>query len=132
MARWDPGARERLARAALDLFAERGYDATTVADVVQRAGPTQSTLFRPFSDKREVLFAGGDEMAARLADATRDVPPGASALDGGPALLLALAGFFPAEHRAPARTRAAVIDAHPELRERELLKSLQLRGALEG
>jgi AcrR family transcriptional regulator len=64
MARWEPNARERLERAALALFAENGYDATTVAQIADRAGLTKSTFFRHFADKREVLF-GGQESADR-------------------------------------------------------------------
>ena len=59
MARWEPNARERLALAALELFAERGYENTTVIDIAQRAGLTKSTFFRHFQDKREVLFGDG-------------------------------------------------------------------------
>ena len=55
MARWEPDARERLVRAALDLFAEQGYDDTTVVQIAERAGLTKSTFFRHFPDKREVL-----------------------------------------------------------------------------
>src|ERR1700759_1712311 len=51
MARWEPNARERLERAALALFAENGYDATTVAQIADRAGLTKSTFFRNFADK---------------------------------------------------------------------------------
>ena len=58
MARWEPGARERMVLAAADLFAEQGYDATTVAQIAERAGVTKSTFFRHFPDKRELLVAG--------------------------------------------------------------------------
>src|ERR1039458_8546224 len=69
MARWEPNARERLVRAALDLFTEQGYDATTVNEIADRAGLTKTTFFRHFPDKREVLFAGQDVHARLLADA---------------------------------------------------------------
>src|ERR671930_505199 len=49
MARWEPGARERLVVAAVDLFTEQGYDATTVAQIAERAGVTRSTFFRHIS-----------------------------------------------------------------------------------
>src|SRR5580698_6266944 len=58
MARWEPDSQGRLAQAALDLFAEQGFDNTTVAEIAERAGLTERTFFRQFSDKREVLFAG--------------------------------------------------------------------------
>ena len=58
MARWQPGARERLVVATVDLFSEQGYDATTVAQIAERAGVTRSPFFRHFPDKRELLVAG--------------------------------------------------------------------------
>src|SRR5208282_4010488 len=66
MARWEPGARERMVLAAVDLFTEQGYDATTVAQIAERAGVTKSTFFRHFPDKRELLVAG-QEVLSRLA-----------------------------------------------------------------
>jgi AcrR family transcriptional regulator len=39
MARWEPGARERLVVAAVDLFNEQGYDNTTVAQIADKRGP---------------------------------------------------------------------------------------------
>lgn len=62
MARWEPDARERLVRAALDLFAEQGYDNATVTQIAERAGLTKSTFFRYFPDKRDVLAAGQDTL----------------------------------------------------------------------
>ena len=55
MGRWDPDAEGRLRTAALELFLERGYELTTVADIAERAGLTARTFFRYFADKREVL-----------------------------------------------------------------------------
>src|SRR5690242_4601605 len=62
MARWAPGASDRLQRAAMELFAEDGFEATTVAGIAGRAGVTERTFFRHFADKREVLFAGGEQL----------------------------------------------------------------------
>src|SRR5437660_5870424 len=59
MTRWEPNARGRLEQAALELYAERGFDETTVAEIAERAGLTERTFFRHFPDKREVLFSGG-------------------------------------------------------------------------
>src|ERR1700749_2999284 len=78
MPRWEPNARERLERAALALFTERGYDATTVAGIADRAGLTKSSFFRHFADKREVLFGGQDLLVQLFGDAIRAAPPAAT------------------------------------------------------
>ncbi len=58
MGRWQPDARGRLTEAAFELYGERGFEQTTVAEIAERAGLTERTFFRHFADKREVLFAG--------------------------------------------------------------------------
>ncbi|MFF7650590.1 helix-turn-helix domain-containing protein [Streptomyces sp. NPDC007983] len=130
MARWQPNASERLALAALDLFAERGYENTTVIDIAERAGLTKSTFFRHFQDKREVLF-GGDTMAELLAQEIAAAPATAPPLE---AVALALDAVgreaFTAARRALGARRRAVIAANPELREREALKGLRLTASM--
>ena len=126
MARWEPNAAGRLAHAALELFAERGYENTTVIDIAQRAGLGKTTFFRHFQDKREVLF-GGDTMNELLVEAIAAAPPTATPLEAV-AHALAAAGrevFTPARREFIAR-RQAVIAANPELQEREALKNLSL------
>ena len=130
MARWQANPRERLARTALELFADRGYDTTTVADIAARAGLTKSTFFRHFDDKREVLFGGRDDMVSLIAESVAAAPPGTPPTECVTAVLHALSRYFPAEQRPFAATRATVIAAHPELRERELLKGAQLTAAI--
>lgn len=130
MARWRANPKERLAYAALDLFTERGYDSTTVTDIVERAGLTKSTFFRHFEDKREVLFSGGEDLVGVLLRAVSEAPPGTTARVYLNLLVGALAGRFDPDTLAVAATRANVIRAHPELRERDLLKRAQLEAAL--
>lgn len=62
MARWEPNSHDRLRQAALDLFGERGYERTTVAQIAKRAGLTERTFFRYFADKPGVLFSGSEAM----------------------------------------------------------------------
>ena len=62
MSRWQPDARGRLERAAMELYRERGFEQTTVAEIAKRAGLTERTFFRYFADKREVLFWGAGEL----------------------------------------------------------------------
>ncbi|MBP0458562.1 TetR/AcrR family transcriptional regulator [Streptomyces montanisoli] len=133
MARWQPNAPERLVVAALDLFAERGYESTTVIDIAERAGLTKSTFFRHFPDKREVLFAGGGSMADVLAEGIAAAPDTAAPLEAVAHGLDAVGRevFVPAR-RAFATKRQTVIAANPELREREALKGIDLTAAMAG
>src|SRR5580692_53830 len=85
MSRWQPDARERLERAALQLFTEQGFAATTVPQITSRAGLTTRTFFRHFADKREVLFGGAETpgYAARMmADAPASADPMTLLADG--------------------------------------------------
>ncbi|CAN5200681.1 hypothetical protein BH09ACT12_BH09ACT12_35910 [soil metagenome] len=80
MARWEPGARERMVVSAVDLFTEQGYDATTVAQIAERAGVTKSTFFRHFADKRELLVAGQETLSQLLSDGIAEAPEDATPL----------------------------------------------------
>src|SRR5215468_8851818 len=76
MARWEPGARERLQAAALELFATRGFEQVTAAEIAQSVGLTERTFFRHFSDKREVLFYGQQQFLQAFVDGVDAAPPG--------------------------------------------------------
>jgi AcrR family transcriptional regulator len=130
MARWEPNARQRLERAALALFTEHGYDATTVAEIADRAGLTKSTFFRHFADKREVLFGGQDLLTGLFTEAIRAAPPSATTADCLAAALQAAAAAFTPDRHDLAPQRRAVIAAHSELQERELLKRARLASAM--
>jgi len=121
MARWEPDARGRLEQAALELFAERGFDATTVAEIADRAGLTERTFFRQFADKREVLFSGSDALRELLAESVAAAPASATPIEAVRAALEAVSGVLH-ERREIVPRRQSVIAAHPELRERELIK----------
>lgn len=123
MPRWEPNPRERLERAALALFAEQGYDDTTVEQIATSAGLARSTFFRHFGDKREILFGGQDELASRIAGSIENAPPGHTALEAIETAFVDLAAaVFTPERRDVAWRRASVVASNPELRERELLK----------
>jgi len=130
MARWEPNARARLERAALALFAEHGYDATTVAEIADRAGLTKSTFFRHFADKREVLFGGQDLLTGLFNEAILTAPPSATTADCLAAALESAAVAFTPDRHDLAPQRRAVIAANPELQERELLKRARLGSAI--
>jgi AcrR family transcriptional regulator len=122
MGRWEPDAVGRLRRAALELFAERGVEATPVAAIAERAGVTERTFYRYFADKREVLFGDQDDFVALFVDPVAAAPTDASPFEAVTAGLHHTVAFFPPERRAGSRIRGAVIADNPGLRERELLK----------
>jgi AcrR family transcriptional regulator len=130
MARWEPNALERLVRAAVDLFAEQGYDATTVNEIADRAGLTKTTFFRYFPDKREVLFAGQDMHARLLADAIAAVPSPATPLEAVRTALDALTAVFTDDRREFSARLRPVIAGHSELQERSALKRAKLAEAV--
>ncbi|MGI5231114.1 TetR/AcrR family transcriptional regulator [Actinoallomurus sp. CA-142502] len=132
MARWEPGARERMVVAAVDLFTEQGFDATTVAQIAERAGVTRSTFFRHFSDKREVLVAGQATLSRLLAEGIAQAPASASPLEAVAAgLERASSEMGPLNRDLGPRLKAAVA-ASAELRERDALKSIGLAAAMTG
>ena len=129
MARWEPNALERLRAAALELFEERGYDRTTVGDIAARADLTERTFFRYFTDKREVLFSGSEELEKLITSGVESAPKTMSPLEVVVEALAASSPMFETR-RANARKRQALIVANAELRERELIKFTKLAAGL--
>lgn len=121
MPRWEPDAPGRLTMAALDLFEERGYEHTAVADIAARARVTERTFFRYFTDKREVLFDNAHQLDQAVTEAIGKSPDGTSPLEVMIEAFAATSELFD-ERIDFARRRAAVITSHPSLHERELLK----------
>lgn len=130
MARWQPDARSRLAESALDLYEERGFEGTTVAEIAQRAGLTKRTFFRHFADKREVLFSGTDELERLIVDGIAGAPASDPPLDAVVAGVAATAEVFDADRQPYARRRAAIVGANSDLQERELIKMERLSAAI--
>jgi AcrR family transcriptional regulator len=130
MTRWGPDARGRLIQSALELYAKRGYDQTTVAEIAERAGLTERTFFRHFSDKREVLFAGSNDLRDLLVSAVAAAPSSAPPIEAVTAGLLAAGVVFSAERSDHSRRRQSIIAANAELRERELIKLAALASAI--
>jgi AcrR family transcriptional regulator len=131
MGRWQPGSRGRLAHAALELYGERGFEQTTVAEIAKRAGLTERTFFRHFGDKREVLFAGSDALQELLVGTVAAASPSLAPIAAVAAGLEAIAAVLE-PGRDFSRERQAIIAANPELQERELIKLATLASALAG
>jgi AcrR family transcriptional regulator len=130
MARWEPGARERLVVAAVDLFTEQGYDDTTVTQIAERAGVTKSTFFRYFPDKRDVLAAGQETLSLLLAEGIAEAPVGGTPLQAVAAGLERVSGAMGEMNRELGPRIKAAIAASAELQERSALKSVGLAAAM--
>jgi AcrR family transcriptional regulator len=127
VARWEGGAAGRLREAAMELYASRGFEQTTVAEIAARAGVTARTFFRHFADKREVLFAGSSVLEEGMVKALAEAPGGP--MDAVGAALDAAATML-GRDRHHSRQRQAIITATAELRERELMKMERLGAVL--
>lgn len=130
MARWEPGARERLVLAAVDLFSEQGYDETTVTQIAERAGVTKSTFFRHFPDKRELLVAGQETLSRLLSEGITDAAPERSPLDAVAAGLERASGEMGPMNRELGPRLKAAVAASAELQERDALKSVGMAAAM--
>jgi AcrR family transcriptional regulator len=130
MPRWEPQARDRLREAALELFLAHGFDNVTVAQITERAGLTRRTFSRYFADKRDVLFAGSEQLPGVLADAVGRTDPTLAPFE---AMLGALTevGDLLADQVQHAAERRAIVQASPELQERGRTKFAEATRALE-
>ncbi|WIE54759.1 TetR family transcriptional regulator [Curtobacterium sp. MCBD17_003] len=113
----------------MELYAAKGYDGTTTAEIAAAANVNLRTFFRHFPDKREVLFGGEEQARNALVDDILGAPAGL-----GPAEVLRRAFTHAAEalqHDADAAlARMNVVAATPALRERDLAKAAMLTEAL--
>jgi AcrR family transcriptional regulator len=129
MSRWSPNARGRLEQAAFELFLERGYEQTTVADIAQRAGLTERTFFRHYADKREVFFGGAAVLQTELLRVLAELPAALPAIEAVRRAIEAISAVMHGR-RALARDRQRLVEAHADLQERELIKRATLTTVL--
>jgi AcrR family transcriptional regulator len=129
--RWEPDSKGRLQRAALELYGERGYERTTVAEIAERAGVSERTFFRHFADKREVLFAGSTLVKDLLTSTLADAPRTSTPFDAMRRAVGAVGDLF-AGRLDDVRRRQSIIAASAELQERELIKLASWTIALAG
>jgi AcrR family transcriptional regulator len=84
-----PGLRERkkqktrdtIINVALELFAERGYEHTTIAEIAEAAEVSPRTIFAYFPSKEDILFCDVPEIQERFAQALEHRAEGVTALD---------------------------------------------------
>src|SRR6266498_1867332 len=123
-----PGLRERkkeqtrqaIAETARRLFAERGFDAVTVADVARAADVSQGTVFNYFPTKEDLFYGQMEDFEATLVEAVRDRVRGESVLEVFRRVMLESSGRLASEEVAEMiATAARLIAASPALRARE-------------
>ncbi|WP_062385717.1 TetR/AcrR family transcriptional regulator [Demequina iriomotensis] len=131
MARWKPDARQRLVVEALTLFAEQGYDETTVAQIAERAGLTRSTFHRHFADKRDILSAGHETLSRLLAEGVAEAPADAAPLDAVAAGLDRASSSMTTFNRELSHLIEAAIAANDELRGRNAMKAVGMSAAMD-
>ncbi len=121
--------RAEVTRRAVELFAERGYAATSTEQVAAAADVSRSTLFRLFADKEDLLFGLEDDLLAAAEAAVAEVPPEVPARDA-----VRVAAVRIAERVAPLRdllvTRERVLATVPALRARAAAKHRRWESAL--
>jgi len=116
-----PG-RTAVVAAAIDLFAEHGYDQTSVEQIAQAAGVSRSTFFRQFGGKEDVVFADHETL---IADARAYLSrphddPWAAVCDAS----MRVFRHFAADPDL-ARRRYAIVREVPGLRDREIVTAFR-------
>ena len=111
--------RSDIVDAAFRLFAERGYDATSVDDIAAAAGVSRSTFFRSYGSKEAVIFPDHDALVARVEDRLRSSHEDSGLAAVVDAVKLVLFHYVAEGDRA--RERYRLTSSVPALRERELL-----------
>jgi AcrR family transcriptional regulator len=102
--------RENIARVALRLFAERGYDETTIADIAEAADVSPRTIFSYYESKEDILFCDEGAFLEALAQKLRERPEGTTTIDAIREFLSSL----PAPHEE-ARLRKKIVTSTPAL-----------------
>jgi AcrR family transcriptional regulator len=111
-------ARETIAATARRLFAERGFDAVTVAEVAAAADVSEKTVFNHFATKEDLAFAGREEGIAQFVAAIAERAPGSSILDVFRAMTHTILDVFVAGGDEDLLAVATIIRGSPALRER--------------
>lgn len=119
--------RERLTRAAMALFLERGFEATTLDDIASAADISRRSFFHYFDSKEDVVFAWHEEITAALVAAIGARPASESMLAAAENAIAAMARQIePGEAIAMARLKRD----NPALQARDQVKYEQLERAL--
>ena len=119
--------REKLTQAAMALFLERGFEATTLDDIVAAADISRRTFFHYFASKEDVVFAWQEEASAALIAAVAARPAGESVLAAAENAIIVMAGQLdPGQVAALARLKRD----NPALQARDQVKYEKLERTL--
>ncbi|MHB8692833.1 MAG: TetR/AcrR family transcriptional regulator [Solirubrobacteraceae bacterium] len=110
--------REKIARVALELFAERGYEHTTLADIADAADVSRRTIFSYYESKEDILFCDEPVVYGNLKRQLDERPPDQTTIDVLREVLVASASLD-----ENARMRKSVIHSDPALRLSERARS---------
>ena len=102
--------RDAIVSAAMELFAERGFERTTIADIAEAADIAPRTFFGYFVSKEAVVFDDFDDVFASFAERLRTRPAGETAFDALRDWITAHAGELG-------------LDSHEQRRRRDLVRS---------
>ena len=125
--------RQQIFDAARRLFAQRGFDAVTVAEIARDANVSEVTVFNYFPSKEDLFYGGMQFFEERLLEAVRTRPRGESAIKALRRCLLESADGLQSRERIDAILRAAeIVSASPSLmaREREIVERYTRRLAV--
>jgi AcrR family transcriptional regulator len=111
--------RDRLVDAAFELFAERGYEQTTVDDIADRAGVGRTTFFRQYRSKEDVIFPDHDRLIAAVRDRLATSTESTAIVAVSEAVRLVLLRYVDEGERA--RRRYALTSSVATLRDREIV-----------
>ncbi len=120
---------EAIVAGARELFAERGFERTTVEQIAAAADISRRTFFRYFADKEELFFAEDERLLAVIHETLDGAPDGEPVLELARRATLALAAHSAADpERRLARER--LIAATPALQARRLAKTVRWEQAI--
>ncbi|MEU1970655.1 TetR family transcriptional regulator [Microbacterium sp. NPDC019599] len=122
-------SREILAEAACELFLERGFEQTSIADITSRAGVSRSSFFNYFASKSDVLWAGLDERIATL-EARLNAGTGADAAPAVHAALTALGEDFAPDSLALALVNTGAMGLEGELEREASVRRARIAAAV--
>jgi len=118
--------RENIERVALELFAERGYEGTTLAEIAEAANISPRTIFSYFQSKEDILFCEEPSYLEMVREVLRERQPGATTVD---ALREFISSMPPPDEQTMLRKK--VLAASPELQMKLRAHIFQLEGVFE-